>query len=91
MSFLYQKTETSGKNDYHLLSNCFIQGLEKSSANVAVIRAMDLRMMTLQNARERELRDWESIIQQADARFAISSVRLMEKSITGFLEVVFNG
>lgn len=51
---------------------------------------MDLRMMMLQNARERELRDWKNIIQQADSRFYIVGVKLMGQSITGIIEVGFN-
>ncbi|KAL7907619.1 sterigmatocystin 8-O-methyltransferase [Trichoderma velutinum] len=54
------------------------------------IRAMDLRMMMLQNARERELRDWQDIIREADPRFFIAGVKLMGQSITGLIEVGFN-
>lgn len=52
---------------------------------------MDLVMLTLQNAREREKDDWASLFEQADKKFRFISATAMEKSATAVIVAVWEG
>ncbi|MCJ1308143.1 hypothetical protein MMC25_001795 [Agyrium rufum] len=55
------------------------------------IRAHDLLMMTLFNARERELDDWKQVITDADKRFEITNVFTQSTSTTTAIEITWAG
>ncbi len=60
------------------------------SADVAN-RSMDLTMMELQNSRERELEDWETLFAQADRRFSWKGGKQPRGSRLWILEAVWEG
>lgn len=47
---------------------------------------MDLTMLSLLNARERDIDAWESLFRQADERFVIVSVQAPSGSNAGIIE-----
>ena len=47
-------------------------------------------MLTLQNARERELHDWEEMFQQADPRFKWVGAKVKEGDSSAVIEVLWN-
>ncbi|KUJ07170.1 O-methyltransferase-like protein [Mollisia scopiformis] len=53
------------------------------------IRAYDMLMMTLFNARERELEDWITLFTQADKRFKFVGVKKMEVGTMSVITVVW--
>lgn len=55
------------------------------------IRSMDLTMLELQNARERELKDWEALFKEADERFEWNGGKRPEGSTLWILEAVWRG
>ena len=48
--------------------------------------AMDLTMLSLLDARERDIDAWESLFRQADERFIIISVQVPSGSNAGIIE-----
>ena len=46
-------------------------------------------MLTLQNARERELQDWEEMFQQADSRFKWVGARVKDGDSSAVIEVIW--
>jgi len=54
-------------------------------------RAMDLTMLELQNARERELDDWAGLFKQADARFKFLGGKQPPGSNLWIMEAVWEG
>lgn len=52
-------------------------------------RSMDMLMLTLSNARERELDDWRKLLQDADARFHLLAHVVPEGSSLAIMEVVW--
>ena len=46
---------------------------------------MDMIMLTIQNARERERDDWVGLFQQADRRFKFVSVTAQENSASAVI------
>jgi hypothetical protein len=55
------------------------------------VRSMDLTMLELQNARERELKDWETLFKEADERFEWKGGKRPEGSTLWILEAVWRG
>lgn len=54
-------------------------------------RAMDMIMLTLFNARERERSDWESIFKEADPRFENVRIWVPEGATLAIIEAVWAG
>ena len=52
---------------------------------------MDLIVMSLFNAREREVRDWEKLFEMADSRFTDVKVWVPEGSSLCLLEATWSG
>ncbi|TVY81049.1 O-methyltransferase gsfB, partial [Lachnellula suecica] len=50
------------------------------------IRSMDLSMLQIQNAREREEQDWKSLFKEADARFKFEGVQQPQGSKLAFIQ-----
>ncbi|KAH7081198.1 putative O-methyltransferase [Paraphoma chrysanthemicola] len=55
------------------------------------LRAMDLTMLQIANAREREMGEWENLFARADVRFKFVGPRYSEGSKLTMLEVVWDG
>ncbi|PWY81695.1 putative O-methyltransferase [Aspergillus sclerotioniger CBS 115572] len=54
------------------------------------LREMDMCMLTLCNAYERESQDWKKVIEQADPRFKIAQMLVPNES-EGIIEIVWEG
>ncbi|PYI04432.1 S-adenosyl-L-methionine-dependent methyltransferase [Aspergillus sclerotiicarbonarius CBS 121057] len=54
------------------------------------LREMDMTMLTLCNAYERESQDWKKVIEQADSRFKIAQM-LVPNDSEGIIEIVWEG
>ncbi len=52
---------------------------------------MDMLMLTLSNARERDRDDWEALFEAADDRFQFISAYVPEGSSLGIIEVTWEG
>lgn len=55
------------------------------------LRSMDLTMLELQNAREREMEDWAKLFEDADPRFNFLGGKKPEGASLWILEVVWEG
>ena len=55
------------------------------------VREIDMIMLSAFNSYEREKEDWERIFREADKRFGKVSFEIMESSLMGVIEVVWNG
>ncbi|RAK99956.1 S-adenosyl-L-methionine-dependent methyltransferase [Aspergillus ibericus CBS 121593] len=54
------------------------------------LREMDMTMLTLCNAYERESQDWKNVIERADSRFQIAQM-LVPNDSEGIIEIVWEG
>ena len=52
-------------------------------------RGMDINMMAMQNAMERDAGEWAALLQEADSRFEIRAVRTAPNSMLALIEVVW--
>lgn len=52
---------------------------------------MDMLMLTLCNARERDRDDWEMLFREADVRFGIVGASVPEGSSLAIIEAVWQG
>ena len=52
---------------------------------------MDMIMLAIQNAREREKDDWAGLFQQADKRFKFVSINAMENSASAVIVAIWEG
>jgi hypothetical protein len=50
---------------------------------------MDLTMLEIGNAKERDLLEWKHIFEQADSRFSFKGMRQPQGSKLAFLEVIW--
>ncbi|KAI1205456.1 putative O-methyltransferase [Annulohypoxylon truncatum] len=55
------------------------------------LRAMDLTMLEVGNAKERDLDEWKSLFEQADRRFAFKGVQRPQGSNLAILEATWEG
>lgn len=55
------------------------------------IRATDMLMLALSNARERDMDDWMNLFKQADSRFVFLGIKTLENSLVAIIEAVWNG
>ncbi|RAH84214.1 O-methyltransferas-like protein [Aspergillus japonicus CBS 114.51] len=55
------------------------------------LREMDLIMLTLCNAYEREEQDWKRLFQEADPRFHVRTMSVPKGATEGILEVIWEG
>jgi len=55
------------------------------------LRSMDLTMLQLLNAREREAQEWETLFQQADDRYELVQIRHPEGSSLSLMEFQWKG
>jgi hypothetical protein len=53
------------------------------------IRAMDLTMLEIGNAKERDLNEWRSLFQQADSRFEFKGMKQPAGSRLAILEAIW--
>ncbi|CAF9907146.1 MAG: hypothetical protein ALECFALPRED_003076 [Alectoria fallacina] len=68
-------------NDYLILEPGILPPIRERE-----VRAMDMIMLSLFNSREREKEDWQSIFQQADARFTNVKVWVPEGATLAIIE-----
>lgn len=61
------------------------------TANFQPPSAMDMIMLTLFNARERERSDWESLFKEADYRFQDVRIWVPEGATLAIIEAVWAG
>ena len=54
-------------------------------------RSMDMLMLTLCNARERDRDDWEALFRSADERFRFVSAFIPENSSLGIIDAIWKG
>ena len=52
---------------------------------------MDLTMLSILNARERDADEWESLFTEADARFEFQGVKRPNGSNLAIMEAIWNG
>lgn len=52
---------------------------------------MDMIMLSLFNARERERSDWEQIFKEADCRFADVTIWVPEGATLAIIEAIWHG
>lgn len=55
------------------------------------VREMDLIMLTLCNAYEREEQDWKRLFQEADPRFHVRTMSVPKGATEGIIEVIWEG
>ena len=55
------------------------------------LRAVDMTMLELHNAKERDADDWNQLFHLADERLKIVSIVQPERSKLGLVEAVWNG
>lgn len=53
-------------------------------------RAMDLNMLSILNARERDADEWESLFAEADPRFEFQDVKRPNGSNLAIIEAIWN-
>lgn len=54
-------------------------------------RAMDLNMLSILNARERDADEWRSLFAEADPRFEFQGVKRPSGSNLAIMEAIWNG
>ena len=52
---------------------------------------MDVNMMAMQNAMERDAVEWAALLQEADSRFEMTTVRTVPGSMLALIDVGWKG